>query len=89
MSGILIKGTIQVQDTNSVVATNTGKLASNVSYVSTIVCITGTETTPNLLATAIENEMNYYLGLNATLLSQNVVHKNPNWTYFLTFAMPV
>jgi len=89
MSGILIKGTIQVQDTNSVVATNTGKLASNVSYVSQIVCITGTETTVNLLATAIENKMNDYLALNATLLSQNVVHKNPDWTYFLTFAMPV
>lgn len=88
MSGILIKGTIQVQDTNSVVATNTGKLASNSTYVGQIICVTATETTPNDLALAIENKMSDILQANGTLLSQNVVHRGGDWTYFLTYTTP-
>ena len=89
MSGILIKGTIQIQDSESVVATNTGKLASNNAFVGQIICYTATETTINLLATAIENKMNDILGVNGTLLAQNIVHHGSDYSYILTVAMPI
>lgn len=88
MSGILIKGTIQIQDSESVVAYNTGKLASNDTYVNQIVCITATFTSANDCATGIQNKLNDYLPLNGTLLSQNIVHHGTDYTYFLTFSLP-
>ena len=88
MSGILIKGTIQVQDTNSVVARNTGILTMNPTYVSQIkTTVFPSSTSFNDVATQVDNYLNSVLGTE-TMVDVEYIHSNPDyWAILTTYVL--
>jgi hypothetical protein len=88
MSGVLIKGTIQVQDTESIVAKNTGVLASNTSYIDEYLCTWVQGIDEASLAVSITNALNDQLtdGRSWTVLSINTNIQGTNHSAFITWV---
>lgn len=88
MSGILIKGTIQVQDAETVVAKNTGVLASNTNYIDEYQTTWVTGIDDATLATNVTNALNDKLtdSRSWTLLNINIISQGSSHNAFITWV---
>ena len=88
MSGTLIKGTIQVQDTNSAVAHNTGILVMSPTYVSQIkTTVFPSSTSFNDVANQVDSYLNGVLGAE-TLIDVQYIHQGTDfWGIVTTYVL--
>jgi hypothetical protein len=85
MNGVLIKGTTQIEDTNSNVAINTGILAGNPTNVSSYTTILLPGANAQDLADAIQLELTTNLSAYS-LIKMDIIEDNSDWYAWLTVA---
>lgn len=86
MNGILIKGTTQIEDTNSSVAINTGILAGNPANVSSYTTILLPSSSASDLADGIQLALTTNLS-GYSLIKMDVIEDGGgNWYAWLTVA---
>lgn len=85
MNGVLIKGTTQVEETNSVVAKNTGILSGNPLNVSSYSTFVLPSSSPTDLADQIQLALTSNLS-NYSLISMDIIFDSGNYFATITVA---
>ena len=85
MNGTLIKGTTQIEDTNSVVAFNTGILSGNTTNVSSYTTFVLPSSTLTDLADQIQLNLTNNLGVYS-LIKLDIIFDGGNYYATLTVA---